>query len=90
MIVNTSWNIFNFNGGNIHSKPSFDIRIQDTTLTEHILIILLLLRYLRSAPWKADENVISNISAKIGDYGLRNKRQDNLLKDGFRSYVLSD
>ena len=26
----------------------------------------------------------------ILDFGLRNKRQDNLLKDGFRSYVLSD
>jgi len=31
-----------------------------------------------------------NFGFWIMDFGLRNKRQDNLLKDGFRSYVLSD
>jgi len=30
--------------------------------------MLYLLRYLRSAPLRADENLISNGSAKIGDY----------------------
>ena len=50
--------IFIFDVANSHSKPSLDIRFWGTVLTSNSCILFYLLRYLQSAMWKADKNLI--------------------------------
>lgn len=67
MLVDTVWNIFTFDGSRCLSKPSFDIRFSGTVESKRNCNMFSLLHYFEQAPSKADENVMSNRSAKIGD-----------------------
>jgi hypothetical protein len=66
MIVKMPWNIYISDSSKIIIKPPFDIRISGTAMAKLICNMLSLLRYYRSALCNADENLISNCSAKIG------------------------
>ena len=58
--------IFHFDHGRSLNIPSFDIRISETGKTKRICNIFSLLHYFYMERWRADENLISNRSAKIG------------------------
>ena len=69
VIVKMPWNIFISDGSRILIKPSFDIIISGTVMANLICNMFSLLRIYRSALCNANENVISNCSAKIGVEG---------------------
>jgi len=58
--------ILNSDGGRSLSKPSFDITFSGTVETKRSCNMFSLLHYFELAPSRADENVMSNRSAKIG------------------------
>jgi len=69
MIVKMPWNIFISDSSKILIKPSFDITFSGTVETKRIYNMFSLLHYFEPAPSRADENVMSNRSAKIGVKG---------------------
>ena len=66
MIVKPPSIISNSDGGRSLNKPTFDITFSGTVETKRRCNMFSLLHYYELAPSRADENVMSNCSAKIG------------------------